>query len=488
MARLESQQEQLGNLTADEFADQTPAPIEVRGRDELAEVAASFNRVHREAVRTAAGQALLRLLVGQMFVSLARRGQQLAGQLTAAMDDLERNEEDPGRLRRLFEVDNGITLLARANDSLLVLGGAGSGHPSERDEPLDGVLKAAAGRVRSYDRVHVGLVDEATVRAGVVDDLVLLLAELVDNAARFSDPATGVVVSARWLGNRAVVQVADEGMGIPDDRRAVLNSRLASRPPLDLQAVRQMGLTVVSRLAERHQIVVQLHPNVATGGQGTIAEVTLPAGLVIVTQAHPRLPIGAGRTRAAGAALTAAQPALATMVPPQASRQWPPQPTAVGSATVELPTSTGMPSAGSPPLLVFDQVVRSRSMWFTPADEAANPAGPSPGRDEGGTAPGWQTAADAGWQAAAAAADPVPAGTTASGLPKRQPAAQLVPGGVNQQAAPAVHTRRVAPGRVPDPARVSAAAAAFSRGLAAGAARPVYPRQRSAPGAASPNP
>ena len=42
----------------------------------------------------------------------------------------------------------------------------------------------------------------------------------------------------------------------------------------------------------------------------------------------------------------------------------------------------------------------------------------------------WRTAADEGWQRAMAAAEPSDAGTTRSGLPKRVPQAQLVPGGV----------------------------------------------------------
>jgi hypothetical protein len=42
----------------------------------------------------------------------------------------------------------------------------------------------------------------------------------------------------------------------------------------------------------------------------------------------------------------------------------------------------------------------------------------------------WQTAADEGWSRATAAAEPATAGTTRSGLPKRVPQAQLVPGGV----------------------------------------------------------
>jgi hypothetical protein len=43
----------------------------------------------------------------------------------------------------------------------------------------------------------------------------------------------------------------------------------------------------------------------------------------------------------------------------------------------------------------------------------------------------WRTAADEGWQRAMAAAEPPDAGTTRSGLPKRVPQAQLVPGGVD---------------------------------------------------------
>jgi hypothetical protein len=54
------------------------------------------------------------------------------------------------------------------------------------------------------------------------------------------------------------------------------------------------------------------------------------------------------------------------------------------------------------------------------------PTAPRPGPEEP-----WRTSADSGWQAAAAAAEPQDRGTTRSGLPKRVPAAQLVPGAVD---------------------------------------------------------
>jgi hypothetical protein len=67
--------------------------------------------------------------------------------------------------------------------------------------------------------------------------------------------------------------------------------------------------------------------------------------------------------------------------------------------------------------------------------------------------------ADEGWQRAMAAADPQDAGTTRSGLPKRVPQAQLVPGGV--QSAPRNQNRR-------SPDEVRGLLSAYHRGVQRG--------------------
>jgi hypothetical protein len=72
----------------------------------------------------------------------------------------------------------------------------------------------------------------------------------------------------------------------------------------------------------------------------------------------------------------------------------------------------------------------------------------------------WRTAADDGWRAAAAASEPAAAGTTRSGLPKRVPAAQLVPGGIDPQAA-GVKARRT-------PDEVRGLLSAYHRGVQRG--------------------
>ncbi|WP_316316878.1 HAMP domain-containing protein, partial [Clavibacter michiganensis] len=57
--------------------DTRVAPIPINTRDEIGEVARAFDQVHREAVRLAAEQALLRGNINAIFTNLSRRNQSL---------------------------------------------------------------------------------------------------------------------------------------------------------------------------------------------------------------------------------------------------------------------------------------------------------------------------------------------------------------------------------------------------------------------------
>ncbi|MPZ27495.1 MAG: HAMP domain-containing protein [Micromonosporaceae bacterium] len=448
VARLEHQ-EALGGLTPEQVAEQAPAPVRVRGRDELAEVGEAFNAVHRAAVRTAAEQAQLRLSIAAIMLNLARRGQKLTGRLTAALDDVERDELDPNRLAQLYQLDLMATLLGGTNESLLVLGGAASAQVRTVDEPLADVLRGALGQVEQYTRIEPGVVDDGVaVRAGVVDEVVKLLAELLDNACRYSPPQAPVRVDAWWLTDRVMVQIADEGIGINPARRAELNRRLATRPPLDLAAVEAMGLTVVAYLAARHRIRVELREG---HRRGTIAEVTLPPELVAVGIDHRAYQAPARVPRPRTPALSA-PPAVPPAAPlfRRPDLPWPPAP---AQTDPPVPVPGALDQTAELRLPIFEQV--QRSQWFSSARDLAESAS-------------WQTPADEGWQAAARAASPLPAGTTHSGLPVRQPGAQLVPGGVDDPDGAAPPDP---PDDWRDPVQVSAVAAAYSRGLSTGRAQ-----------------
>jgi len=53
----------------------------------------------------------------------------------------------------------------------------------------------------------------------------------------------------------------------------------------------------------------------------------------------------------------------------------------------------------------------------------------------------WRSAADEGWRAAQAAGEPYDGGNTDTGLPRRVPMAQLVPGGVDTASGPSSDKR-----------------------------------------------
>jgi signal transduction histidine kinase len=266
-------------LSPAQVASQIAEPLQVRSRDEFGQVAEAFNAVHLEAVRTAAEQAALRSSVSTMFVNLARRSQLLVDRLISHLDRLERGEEDPDRLGELFQLDHLATRMRRNDENLLVLAGADSTRVQRDPASLIDVLRAAQSEVEHYTRIEFGVVDrDLEIAAHAVNDLVHLVAELLDNATAFSPPDSRVVVEARRVGDRAVLYVEDRGLGLSPEQLADINERLATPPLVDVAVSRMMGLVVVSRLAARHGVRVELRP---APERGLVADVALPASALV---------------------------------------------------------------------------------------------------------------------------------------------------------------------------------------------------------------
>lgn len=236
-------------------------PIPITTRDEIGEVARAFDQVHREAVRLAAEQAMLRGNVNAIFTNLSRRNQSLIeGQLTL-ITDLENNEADPDQLESLFRLDHLATRMRRNGENLLVLAGEEPGRRWNQPVPLVDVLRAASSEVESYERIELSGVPETEIHGQAVTDLVHLLAELLENATTFSSPQTKVRVTATRLpDSRVMVEIHDKGIGLTAEDFADINHKLANPPTVDAAVSQRMGLFVVGRLADRHGIRVQLRP------------------------------------------------------------------------------------------------------------------------------------------------------------------------------------------------------------------------------------
>ncbi|MFD8817893.1 nitrate- and nitrite sensing domain-containing protein, partial [Streptomyces sp. NPDC059627] len=242
--------------------DTRVAPIPITTTDEIGEVARAFDQVHREAVRLAAEQALLRGNINAIFTNLSRRNQSLIeGQLTL-ITDLENNEADPDQLENLFRLDHLATRMRRNGENLLVLAGEEPGRRWDQPVPLVDVLRAASSEVEQYERVELSGVPEAEIHGRAVTDLVHLLAELLENATTFSSPQTKVRVTATRLPDgRVMIEIHDKGIGLTAEDFADINHKLANPPTVDAAISQRMGLFVVGRLSDRHGIRVQLRPS-----------------------------------------------------------------------------------------------------------------------------------------------------------------------------------------------------------------------------------
>jgi signal transduction histidine kinase len=260
--------EMVRRLSQSEGADEGVEiePIGVTSTDEIGEVARAFDQVHREAVRLAADEAMLRGNLNAMFINLSRRSQSLIERQLSLIDSLEQSEQDPGRLSSLFRLDHLATRMRRNSENLLVLAGHEVTRRWSQPVPLVDVLRAAISEIEQYERVVLNVQPGIVVVGQAVNDVVHLVAEIVENATTFSPEDTQVYVSGQPLSSGGVLlDITDNGVGISDQEMSHANWRLDNPPVVDVAVSRRMGLFVVGRLAARHGVRVRLRHAQAGG-------------------------------------------------------------------------------------------------------------------------------------------------------------------------------------------------------------------------------
>ncbi|MBP2189007.1 ATP-binding protein [Nocardia goodfellowii] len=466
-------------------------PVGVTGRDEIGQLARAVDEMHEQALNLAA----LRLQIGKMFETLSRRSQSLVEQQLTLIEELERNEEDPIRLQSMFRLDHLATRMRRNGDNLLVLAGTPLRRGHLEPVGLGDMLWSAISQVEDYQRAEIGSVPNGIVPGAAAVDIEHLLAELIDNALRYSPPDRRVGVGvARTVDGGYLIEIIDRGLGMSDEDLAAANNRLASGGQVNFETARRMGLFVVSNLSARHGIQVSLRRTASTASiadnAGITAAVHLPARLVSLPESdHPTAPVlPLSHT---------SSPRLQPVPDPEPAETPAPQLTAYGlPRRLPLPPEAEPEAEAAPEIsapagyesrFTLDAVPRhiepvtdpAPSVPLRPDTEPATDPAPSvplrPVADEpestfgppifepvaaepdegGGAAPiyqrmvsewlvdsaasdsagtQWSSPADSGWQAAAQASTPASSGRTRGGLPIRRPGAQLVPGSVDPSA------------------------------------------------------
>ncbi|WP_349880099.1 nitrate- and nitrite sensing domain-containing protein [Micromonospora sp. HUAS YX12] len=308
LSRLTRSAERVARVTeaeltrvADDESETVPPvrldPVEISARDEIGDLARAFDRVQHTAARLVERQVAGRRNVAQMFGHVGRRTQNLVGRQIALIDRLERQETDPGRLEHLYRLDHISSRLRRNAGSLVVLSGATGSDGHVAPVPLADVVRLALGEIEDYTRVDVEVPPGVAASPAIAGDLVLTLAELMENATSFSPPHTRVVVTGELTDGGARLVVVDHGIGLTEDRMVEENARFTRRERLDLAPTEVLGLFVVGRLARRHGWSVRLSH---TPGGGVTAALEIPGASLVIRRPEP-VGVSAGRAAVPGA-------------------------------------------------------------------------------------------------------------------------------------------------------------------------------------------
>jgi len=248
-------------------------------------------------------QVTTRRNVSLMFANVAQRTQNLVRRQLALVDELERDEQNTRLLTKLYRLDHLSTRLRRNAENLMVVSGSRNDNRIATPTALSTVLRSALAEIEDYRRVRLGTVYEATISASLVPDLVLVFAELLENATQFSPPESTVDVHAvpgddGWC----EVSIIDRGIGMTTRKMSEENRRLVERERLDIAPTSVLGLFVVGRLARRHGLSVVLE---TTGDQGITVRVSIPPSLHVrgaspVPIEASQLPVAAPRKALSG--------------------------------------------------------------------------------------------------------------------------------------------------------------------------------------------
>ena len=124
----------------------------------------------------------------ELLLNLARRNQSMFHRQLDIINDLEERERDPDALADLFRLDHLATRVRRNAESLLVLSGEQPARVWSAPVALRDVVRAGVAETEDLERVTLAVDERPRIVGSTVADLTHMIAELVENAARYSPP------------------------------------------------------------------------------------------------------------------------------------------------------------------------------------------------------------------------------------------------------------------------------------------------------------
>ncbi|GGO90734.1 ATP-binding protein [Wenjunlia tyrosinilytica] len=219
--------------------------------------------------------------------------QGLANEQQLSISDMQDRHDHPDVLRDLLEIDHANSQFGRRAQAIAVLCGSWPGR-QRAASPLTDVVRGAKSRIRDYRRVQVRTQIDVAVVSRAVEPVVLAVAELLDNAARHSQPNTTVEVNLQPAHNGACVVIDDAGVGMDGQEAQQAGTLLSGRRRVDINRLGdppRFGFAVIGVLAQRYGFKVSVDTRSPYGGVRAV--LFLPSALLThVDLDEPALPAG----------------------------------------------------------------------------------------------------------------------------------------------------------------------------------------------------
>ena len=140
----------------------------------------------------------------------------------------------------------------------------------QQPELLEDVISEALSHIRRRLRGHkiqVHLEDEFLMAWMDAKLIMQVIMNIVDNAIKYTPEDSHIDISAKKLGDRIYVNIADDGQGIPDDRKEKVFDLFYTGEYQAADGTRSMGvgLSLCRSIVEAHGGRLEVRDNVPRG-------------------------------------------------------------------------------------------------------------------------------------------------------------------------------------------------------------------------------